>query len=423
MSTRHRRRSSQRRAGRRTVGSVSGSHGAHGHGEELRLPAVSSRVLTIAVAAAALLTLVGLIALRPVGGDSGDALDDLGFPTDFHDGVIEAIRTCPGIPPEDCQLVDVRMVAGPDEGEVVTVEALIVDGSVGERVVMSYDPNPDLPEEFRYQLADRARKPVLTWLAVIFGVAVIALGRWRGVSALIGLAASLIVLLAFTVPSIVDGRPPVLVAAVSASAIAFAALYLTHGIGPMSTVALFGTLGALLLALVAGWASVELARFSGLASEDALFLRVIGPELDLRGLVLAGLVIGALGAIDDVTVTQASVVFELKASNPAATVSDLVRSGLRVGRDHIASTVNTLALAYAGAALPLVILLVETDQSLGTVANSEVVAVEIVRTLVGGLALVAAVPLTTWLAALIASDSAGEADDFDDLRRALDADD
>ncbi len=384
---------------------------------------MSRRALPIAVSAAAVLTVVGLIALRPTGGDERDDFDDLGVPTAFHDGVIEAIRTCPGIDPLDCRLVDVRLVAGPDEGEVVTIEALITDDEVGDRVVLSY--LPELPAEFQYQIADRARKPVLTWLAVIFAAAVIALGRWRGVSALFGLAASLIVLLVFTVPSIVDGRPPVLVAAVSASAIAFAALYLTHGIRPMSTVALFGTLGALLLALLAGWVTVELARFTGLADEEALFLRVLGPELDLRGLVLAGLVIGALGAIDDVTVTQASVVFELKSTNPHASISELVRSGMRVGRDHIASTVNTLALAYAGASLPLVILLVETDQSLGTVANSEVVAVEIVRTLVGGLALVAAVPLTTWLAALVASDAAAEqqTDDFDDLRRALDADD
>ncbi|MEO1060847.1 MAG: YibE/F family protein [Actinomycetota bacterium] len=404
---------------------MSGSHGAHGHGDELQLPTVSRRALTIAVAAAAVLTLIGLIALRPTGGDERDSFDELGFPNQFYDGVIEGIRNCPGIDPLDCQLIDVRMVAGPDDGEVVTVEALILDASIGERVVMSFDPNPDLPEEFRYRLSDRARKPVLTWLAIIFGVAVVALGKWRGVSALLGLGASLIVLIAFTVPSIVDGRPPVLVAAVSASAIAFAALYLTHGIGAMSTVALFGTLGALLLALVVGTVAVELARFSGLGSEEAEFLRVLAPGLNLQGLVLAGLVIGALGAIDDVTVTQASVVFELKSSNPDASVRDLVRSGMRVGRDHIASTVNTLALAYAGASLPLVILLVEADQSLGTVANSEVVAVEIVRTFVGGLALVAAVPLTTWLAALVASDASTDEqpDDFDDLRRALDTDD
>lgn len=396
---------------------MSGSHGAHSHGDELSLPVVYRRGLAITVAVAALATVVGLIALWP-GDDGEQVLDEVGFPSVFHDGVIEGIGLCPGVDPLDCRLVEVRLVAGPDEGEVVTLEAVIVDDHVGDRVVLSYDDQ--LPEQFQYRLADRARKPVLTWLAIVFAVAVIGLGRWRGVSALLGLGASLVVLLAFTVPAIVDGRSPVLVAAVSASAIAFAALYLTHGIRPMSTVALFGTLGSLLLALFAGSIAVEVARFTGLASEDALFLRVLGPELDLSGLILAGLVIGALGAIDDVTVTQASVVFELKASQPSATVSDLVRSGLRVGRDHIASTVNTLALAYAGAALPLVILIVETDQSLGTVANSEVVAVEIVRTLVGGLALVAAVPLTTWLAAVIAVDAATDPDDFDDLRQALD---
>jgi hypothetical protein len=135
-------------------------------------------------------------------------------------------------------------------------------------------------------------------------------------------------------------------------------------------------------------------------------------ELDLAAMVLAGMVFGALGALDDVTVTQASAVWELRAVNPGMSRLELYRSGLRIGRDHVASTVNTLALAYAGASLPLLILFVMSKQSLGSVANSEVVATEIIRTLVGSIGLVAAVPVTTWLAAALAP-AGGEAPDGD----------
>jgi hypothetical protein len=139
-----------------------------------------------------------------------------------------------------------------------------------------------------------------------------------------------------------------------------------------------------------------------LASEESILLTIGSKGLDLQGLVLAGMVFGALGALDDVTVTQASAVWELRAADPTMSRFALYRAGLRIGRDHVASTVNTLALAYAGASLPLLILFVLSRQSLGTVANSEVISVELVRTLVGSIGLVAAVPLTTWLAARLA---------------------
>jgi uncharacterized membrane protein len=147
----------------------------------------------------------------------------------------------------------------------------------------------------------------------------------------------------------------------------------------------------------------SLAQFSGFSSEEAALVQIGSANLDLTGLVLAGMVLGALGALDDMTVTQASAVWELRAANPQMPRRTLVRSALRIGRDHVASTVNTLALAYIGASLPLLILLVQSRQSLGTVANSETVAIEIVRTLVGSIGLVASVPLTTYLAVFVVS--------------------
>jgi uncharacterized membrane protein len=171
----------------------------------------------------------------------------------------------------------------------------------------------------------------------------------------------------------------------------------------MTTVALLGTLAALTLTASLSALVVVTANLTGFASEEATLLTLF-EGLDIRGLLLAGVVLGAAGAIDDVTVTQASAVAELKAANRGMPFAELFASGLRIGRDHIASTVNTLLLAYAGASLPLLVLFVLSEQSLGAIANSEVVAVEIVRTLVGSIGLVASVPITTWLAARYADD-------------------
>lgn len=278
------------------------------------------------------------------------------------------------------------------------VIAQFFEGDEGELEIINVSA---LSPQRQYQFADFQRRPLLVWLFVAFAAVVIALGRWRGTAALGGLVASIAVLLIFILPAILDGRSPVLVAVFGSAAIAFLALYAAHGFTRMTTVALIGTLAALTLTALISGVVVGFASFTGFTSDEASLLTLFD-SIDVRGLLLAGIVLGAAGAIDDVTVTQASAVWELKAANPALRVSGLFRRGLRVGRDHIASTVNTLLLAYAGASLPLLVLFVLSEQSLGTVANSEVMAVEIVRTLVGSIGLVAAVPFTTWLAAVTA---------------------
>ncbi len=256
---------------------------------------------------------------------------------------------------------------------------------------------------FDYTYSDRQRRPVLMWLAILFAVVVIGLGRLRGLGALVGLGASLLVILQFMLPSMLDGNSPPLVAIVGASAVAFLALYLANGIRPMTTVALLSTLAALGITVGLATLFTNLAHFTGAANEDALLIGLGTSAIDLKGLVLAGMVLGALGALDDITVTQASAVGELRTAQPELSRRDLYRSGLRIGRDHISSTVNTLALAYAGASLPLLLLFTLSGQSLGSVANGEIVAVEIVSVLVGSIGLVAAVPISTWFAALVAT--------------------
>ena len=214
---------------------------------------------------------------------------------------------------------------------------------------------------------------------------------------------TLMVLVAFVAPSVLDGNDPVVVCVVAASAIAFTSLYLTHGFSPTTTMALAGTLGALAATLALSSMFFALTSITGLGTEEALLLPSFAGGIDLSGLLLGGAVIGALGALDDITVTQAATVAELRRRDPEATTADLVASGIAIGREHIAATVNTLLLAYAGASMPLLLLFSISDQSLVMVANSEVIAVEIVRTLCGSIGLVAAVPVTTALAAIATS--------------------
>ncbi|HEX6220606.1 MAG TPA: YibE/F family protein, partial [Acidimicrobiia bacterium] len=260
----------------------------------------------------------------------------------------------------------------------------------------------------QYQYAGQDRSGLLVVSTLVFAAAVIGLGRMRGVAALVGLVLSIAILLWFILPAIIGGADAVLVALVGGGAIAMVSLYLAHGYNPLTHVAALGAFSALALTTALSWLVVELANFSGLVSEESFFLLAI-PDLDLNGLLLAGIVLGAIGALDDVTVTQASAVWEVHGANPAMSSTELFDSGLRVGRDHIVSTVNTLLLAYAGASLPLLLFFTLSDQSLGFIASSEVVALEIVRTLVGSIGLVAAVPVTTWLSARVVASVSGEA--------------
>jgi uncharacterized membrane protein len=360
----------------------------------------------VAIALAAL-TVVGLVLLRPTGRDRPNA-EALGEAPEVYPARVETVteQECPGAEEggPTCRLVGFRLVAGPDEGEMVELE-LIADSprvtglDPGDEVLMGF--RPDAPEGLEYAFLDPDRRATLVYVAALFAAAVVVLGGLRGVAALVGLAATIVVLLAFVLPAILEGRDPLGVALVGASAIAFLALYTSHGFTTKTTVALLGTLGGLACVAVLALAFMALADISGFGSEEAFIVSALGTQIDLRGLVLGGIVIGSLGAIDDMTVTQASAVWELRAAHPGIGGRELLAAGMRIGRDHVASTVNTLVLAYAGASMPLLVLFVLSEQSFGTVANGEVLATEIVRTLVGSIGLVASVPITTWLAVRI----------------------
>lgn len=362
------------------------------------------RALNAAAVLLAVTILAGLAVLWP-SVDTGDGLGDLGFGSEFYDAEVLEVGTapCAGTQPDDeirCEDITLRLLQGPDEGGTTSLNFASDNSTTprfepGDRIIVSRQA--DAEPGFEYAFSDRNRKSVMFWLAIVFAIAVVVLGRLRGLAALAGLAVSFIVLLRFIIPAIVEGVSPLMVAAIGSAAIAFLAIYLAHGFTVLTTVALLGTLGALVVTVAAAQLFVGLAEFSGFGSEQAIFLNVAQGTINLNGLLLGGIVIGALGAIDDMTVTQASIVNELREADPAMPSGRLFAAAMRVGRAHVASTVNTLALAYAGASMPLLILFVLAQQSLGTVANGETVATEILRTLVGSLGLVVAVPLTTWL--------------------------
>lgn len=309
-----------------------------------------------------------------------------------------------------CKKATIRVDTGSDKGRTFT-EIVQPDQSrqlhQGEEVVVAYEPSA--PKDLQYSVTDVNRRIPMTLLAGVFALAVVIVGRLRGVMALVALAISFLILNFFILPAILQGSNPLVVAVVGSSAIMLIALYACHGLSARTSVAVLGTLISLVLIGVLGSLFIDWASLTGNTDDSTGLIHGLYPGIDMSGLLLAGIIIGSLGVLDDVTVTQTSAVWELHEANPSMGWRGLYRAGIRIGRDHIASVVNTLVLAYAGAALPLLLLFSIAQSSVGTVANSELVAEEIVRTLVGSIGLVASVPVTTALAALVvAADRPGQ---------------
>lgn len=378
----------------------------HDHGGPAPIDPAIRRALTVVVAICALVALAAAAVTWPASENE----NTFNLGADLFSGTVERVIDCPAevLPPGaediDCFVVQAQIAEGIDAGQLFELPPFFqarVSFEPGDQLVLAKIENPDAP--FRYAFSDRDRKSPLLLLTAVFAAAVVLLGGLRGASALVGLASTVVILGFYTLPALLEGQAALPVACVTAALIAVIALYTSHGFNPMTTVAVIGTLLALGLTVVLGQVFIELTQLSGFATEESLFIEGVG-DVDVRGLLLAGLVIGALGALDDMTVTQASVIFELRRSNPSSSRRELFASGMRVGRDHVASTVNTLFLAYVGAALPLLLLFSVGQLAAADVANSEIVATEIVRTMVGSIGLVASVPLTTWLAVSVVGD-------------------
>jgi uncharacterized membrane protein len=367
------------------------------------------RAFNLAAAAIAVATLAGLVLLWPGELDSQIAQ---GIAVESERATVERVEetVCAGFATQDCQLATATIQTGPETGKRIELQlgggGLDPDLDPGDDIRVAEAPEPPPGAEAvagtGYTLYDFERREPMLILAGLFVLVVLAFARSRGALSLVGLAVSLALVLVFVVPSILDGNEPLLVAVTGSLAIALVTIPLAHGWGAKSVAALLGTAASLVLtALLALWFT-NLTQLTGLSSEEAIFLQIGDADVSLQGLLLAGMVIGALGVLDDVTISQASTVLALRRASPALGFRRLFGLALGVGRDHVSATVNTLVLAYVGAALPILLLFSAADIGVGDAANLEVVAKEIVATLVGSIGLIAAVPITTGLAALLA---------------------
>jgi uncharacterized membrane protein len=381
----------------------------------------AGRALVMALLLLGAGTVVALVSLWP-HGDVGlrSAQGIIVASQDVIPARVQSVRAaiCPGESKPGCERVGFRLEGGLHRGRS---SYLMLPGdeatprvSPGDRIRVT--PNAESfgnvsaeavagadPSQAPYGFVDFERRRSLLWLAIAFAVLVVTLGRWVGAVSLVGAGAGLFLVTAFMAPAILAGSPPFVVALVGSFAAMFLAIVPLYGLGAKSLAALLGTAVSLLVIAAAAVLAVHATHITGTASEDATLVQSLGGgRLSLQGLVIAGMLIGALGVLNDVTVSQSSTVLALRRANPRLHARELVRTGLEVGRDHLGATVNTLVFAYAGAALPLLLIFSSQDLTFGDAINRETVAAEIVAALVGSLGLICAVPLTTVTAALLA---------------------
>lgn len=305
------------------------------------------------------------------------------------------------------QRVLVQITRGSLKGQRIEVPhgqatALTTDTRVqpGDRVLLEHDSGPD--GELFY-ITDFVRWPALLGLTLLFAAAAMIVGRWVGLRALVSMGVSLLAIAGFIIPGIMSGHDPLLVCIAGSLLLMVASLYLVYGWTWKTHTALAGLTISLVATALLAVLFARLGHLAGLGSEEAGFLAHLGPiQLNLRGVLLGGIVVGAVGVLDDVAVNQASAIFELHRANPQLGGAQLFRHSMVIGRDHIASMTNTLLLAYVGASLPLFLLLASLNIPLGQTFNREFIAEEIVRTLAGSLGLILAVPVTSLLAGLVA---------------------
>jgi uncharacterized membrane protein len=385
------------------------THGTHGPGPDGLLTggtaAAPVRRRATAIVLAVLLpalvaTAAGAYVLWPRSTDR-PVLQTAAPGMTFHTVTVQEVRADATDPSEQ---VRASMADGSDVGVLVPPEFL-PELADGDRLRVAYVAEAAV-EGTAYVFVDHERAPPLAALAVVLVLLVVAVARWRGFAALIGLGLSLAVVGAFTLPALLEGRPALPVALVTSALIMFVVLYLAHGFTMRTSTALVGTLvGLVATAGISAWATGA-AHLTGLSGEYAMDLQSYAPLTDLGDILLCGMVLAGLGVLNDVTITQASAVWELHATSPHATWRELFDRGMRIGRDHIASTVYTIVFAYLGASLPLVLLVSISDRSLLDSLTSGEIAEEVARTLVGSVGLVLAIPVTTAVGAWVVRSAA-----------------
>jgi len=368
------------------------------------------RLVVVAVAVLAIGTVVGLAVMWPDGRQEVELVPGATAEPQPADVVGSETVRCRNPQATDCRELTIELTGGDRAGSRSTLvlgdAGPAPDLGVGAkvRVVKNEIPPGAQPGAIApYSLVEVDRRAPMLWLVVLFAVLVVVFGRLRGALALVGLGASLVVVVKFVLPALLESQSPAAVAIVGSLAVMLLTIVLAHGVGPKSFAAILGTAVSLGATIVLAVSFTELAYLTGFSSEEANLLQANDPGLSLQGLVLAGMVIGALGVLDDVTVSQASTVMALRRADPTQRLIELYRGALSVGRDHVAATVNTLVLAYVGASLPILLVFGVGGTAFADAINREAVAEQVVAMLVGSIGLIVAVPVTTLLAAALAS--------------------
>ncbi|MDR2454585.1 MAG: YibE/F family protein [Bifidobacteriaceae bacterium] len=368
----------------------------HSHGQG---PAPATRRVKLALAAVMAVlaagTIIALAVLWPKAGQVPQKTAYLAPDASYAPGVVT--RLDPGNPAGE---VLFRLDATGQEVRLYTVgEVPLEDFQIGDHIKTLNFPDAGAAGGEVYVFQDFYRDGPMLLLALVFALTVLAVARLKGLAAMAGLAGGLALVWLFTVPALVAGKPSLAVALTTASAIMFIVVYLAHGISVKSTTALLGTfLGTAVVASLAWWA-VPASHLIPMVDEVLVQLSYNAGGVDLKGVLLCGMVLAGVGVLNDVTITQASAVWELRAAAPSATRRSVFASAMRIGRDHIASTVYTIAFAYIGGALGLLMLASTFDHTVLSLLTVEDIASELVPILVASIGLVLAIPLTTAIGA------------------------
>ena len=373
----------------------------------------ANRLLAAILIPLTLATILGMALLWPSGssddvaiGNPYSAAGGVGFST----GTVESTTVAPCLYPSanapEGQKCIVTQLVTDQGGDNVSVEippeiGREVNVVAGDRIrFIDLGDRAETPEA-RYSFIDFVRTVPMGILAIVYALVVVLVARWRGLRAILGLFGAYLVVANFILPGLIEGKPPLLLGLVGSSVIMIAVLYFAHGFSARTSTALLGTIfGLVVTSLVAAWATGA-ANLTGLNDDADYTLAYASGSISLSGILLCGLIISGLGVLNDVTITQSSAVWEMHELAPESSARRLFAGAMRVGRDHIASTVYTIVFAYAGAALPLLILLSLQDRPFLETISSGELAEEIVRTLVGSIGLVLAIPVTTAIAVLV----------------------
>ncbi|MEN4010756.1 MAG: YibE/F family protein [Chloroflexota bacterium] len=335
--------------------------------------------------------------------------------------ILEAGQITLGDHRQRYQVFNARVLEGDYTGQIIEIEyglqqvrAAEADVRLGDQVLISIGQRPD--GSLVAFFTDFIRSGSLLQLFLVFVALSVLISGWKGVRGLLGIGFSLLVITFFIIPQILAGKNPVLISILGSFMFLSVSLYLVYGWTLKTHAAVVGMLIALVLTGSLSWFFINFTRLNGFGDENAMFLvQMTNTPLDLRGLLLGGMIIGALGVLDDLVISQSSAVFELHGANPNLTLSFLYRRAMNIGRDHVAATVNTLVLAYTGASLPMLLMFSISNQNIALLLNINFIAEEVVRTLVGSMGLFASVPITTGLACL----AAVHADRLGKIRRFL----